>query len=293
MIDIQNMSFSYGDKTILKDIDLKEEEPMIIGLWGRNGSGKTTLMKLLSGIEQPDKGLVKIDGIVPYNNSNAMDHITFMQEDHPYSDLWNVGDALKFGQYFNEKWDQKLAEELIEIFDLPLNKKIKNFSKGMKTMVTIIIGLASQSPLTILDEPSNGLDAYTRKKFYDILLDSFEDNPRIIIISTHHIDEVEPLCEKIAVIANHKVLKYEDTEKIKNEGIYLSGSEEAVKSVIGNRKVLEERSLGNQLNVMLDGPVTDEIKDEAKRIDVRVEQAPFQDYLVNLTIKEGEEHAYV
>lgn len=288
MIDVQNMSFSYGDRPILKNIDLKEDKPMIIGLWGRNGSGKTTLMKLLSGMEEPDQGSININGISPYNNSDAMNHVTFMQEDHPYSDLWNVKDALKFGRDFNQNWDQKLAEDLIDIFELPLNEKIKNFFKGMKTMITITIGLASQAPLTILDEPSNGLDAYMRKQFYDVLLDSFEENPRIIILSTHHIDEVEPLCEKIAVVANHKILRYEETEALKSQGIHLIGDETAVNSLIDDRKVLEERRLGNQLSVMLDGRITDELSSDAKALGVKVESAPFQDYLVNLTIKEKE-----
>lgn len=289
MIDIQNMSFSYGDRPILKNIDLKEDKPMIIGLWGRNGSGKTTLMKLLSSMEEPDQGSININGISPYNNSDAMNHVTFMQEDHPYSDLWNVKDALKFGRDFNQNWDQKLAEDLIDIFELPLNEKIKNFSKGMKTMITITIGLASQAPLTILDEPSNGLDAYMRKQFYDVLLDSFEENPRIIILSTHHIDEVEPLCERIAVVANRKILRYEETEALKSQSIHLIGDEAAVNSLIDDRKVLEERRLRNQLSVMLDGRITDELSSDAKALGVKVESAPFQDYLVNLTIKEKEE----
>lgn len=108
MINIKNLSFAYDKKYILKDVNLTETEPVIIGLWGRNGSGKTTLMKLLSGMEQPDDGVVEVDGVVPYNNSEAMHHVTFMQEDHPYSDLWDINDALNFASDFNRNWDQAL-----------------------------------------------------------------------------------------------------------------------------------------------------------------------------------------
>lgn len=293
MIKINNLSFAYDKKNILKNVNLTETEPVIIGLWGRNGSGKTTLMKILSGMEQPDGGTVEVDGVVPYNNSDAMNHVAFMQEDHPYSDMWDINDALKFGRDFNENWDQQLADELIDIFQLPRKKKIRTFSKGMKTMITIAIGLASRAPLTIFDEPSNGLDAHMRKQFYDVLLDSYDEHPRMILLSSHHIEEVEPLCEKIAIIDNNTLMHYEETDVLKNNGVHISGTAEAVRAVIGSKRVLEERKLGKQLNVMLDAPLTDELKREAEQAGVMIEKAPFQDYLVNLTTKEAEtnEHA--
>lgn len=293
MIKINNLSFAYDKKNILKNVNLTETEPVIIGLWGRNGSGKTTLMKILSGMEKPGEGTLEVDGIVPYNNSDAMNHVAFMQEDHPYSDMWDINDALRFGRDFNENWDQQLADELIDIFQLPRKKKIRTFSKGMKTMITIAIGLASRAPLTIFDEPSNGLDAHMRKQFYDVLLDSYDEYPRMILLSSHHIEEVEPLCEKIAIIDNNTLMHYEDTDVLKNNGVHISGSREAVRAVIGSKRVLEERTLGKQLNVMLDTPLTDSLKREAEQAGVIVEKAPFQDYLVNLTTKEAElnEHA--
>lgn len=293
MIKIEDLSFAYGNKNVLKDVNLTEEEPAIIGLWGRNGSGKTTLMKLLAGLEKPGEGIVRVNGVEPYNNSEAMNHVTFMQEDHPYSDLWNLNNVLNFGRDFNRNWDGALADELIDLFGLPRNKKIRTFSKGMKTMVSIVMGLASKSPVTIFDEPSNGLDAHMRKQFYDVLLDSYDEHPRLILLSSHHIEEVEPLCEKIAIINNNTLMHYEETDALKNKGLYLSGSVEAVRSVTGEARMLEERKLGKQLNVMIDAPMSSGLKHRAKQAGVMVEKAPFQDYLVNLTKKETEmnEHA--
>lgn len=293
MIKINNLSFAYDKQNILRDVNLTETEPIIVGLWGRNGSGKTTLMKVLSGMEQPGEGLVEVDGVVPYNNSDAMNHVQFMQEDHPYSDTWTVEHAMSFGRDFNENWDQELANELVKIFQLPRKKKIRTFSKGMKTMITIVVGLASKAPLTIFDEPSNGLDAHMRKQFYDVLLDSYEEHPRMILLSSHHIEEVEPLCEKLAIIDNNTLMRYEETDALKNNGVHLSGSAEAVQKVAGVYRVLEERKLGKQLNVMIDAPLTDDLKFQAESAGVMIEKAPFQDYLVNLTKKEAalNEHA--
>lgn len=292
MINLDNVAFAYDNKYILKDINLIENNPVIIGLWGRNGSGKTTLMKLLSGLEHPTSGTVHVDGEIPYNNIEAMNHVAFMQEDHPYSDLWNVNDALNYASNFNDKWDQALADQLIEIFQLPRKKKIRKFSKGMKTMLTIAIGLASKAPVTIFDEPSNGLDAHMRKQFYDILLDSFEEDPRVILLSTHHIEEVEPLCEKIAIIDNNTLLTYQDTESLKTRGVHLSGTSDAVNAIAEQYTILEERKLGKQLNVIIDAPYTEALKQEAFSHGVSIEKAPFQDYLVNLTKKEAKLHAH-
>ncbi|MBM7632374.1 ATP-binding cassette domain-containing protein [Geomicrobium sediminis] len=285
MIKIDNVSFSYGNAKALQKVSLHENEPMIIGLWGRSGSGKTTLMKLLSGMEQPNQGTISVNGVSPYNNPEAMNHVTFMQEDHPFSDLWDVDDALRFGSYFNENWDQSFAEHLLDVFELPRKKKIRNFSKGMKSMIKITLGLASKAPVTIMDEPANGLDASMRKTFYDVLLDTYEDSPRLIMLSTHHIDEVEPLCEKIALINQHTITRYEDTEKLKRQGVLLTGPAEAVKSVIGTSIVLEERKIGKQLHVMIDDDYDESLITRTEATGIKIEKAPLQDYLVNLTKK--------
>ena len=285
MIKLENVSFSYGNNPALKNVNISETKPIIIGLWGRNGSGKTTLMKLLSGMENIDAGSINVNGIIPYNNNETMNTITYIQENHPFSDLWNVEDALHYGALFNKNWDMELAEHLVALFELPLKKKIRKFSKGMQTMVQIIMGLASKSPVTIMDEPTNGLDAYMRKQFYDALLNTYEEDPRLIILSTHHIDEIEALCEKIAIINQQTIVRYEDTEELKMHGIHLSGSAKIIEPLIEGHTILEKRKLGKPKEKRGTEVFLDEWKSRAKEAGVTVEKAPLQDYLVNYTTK--------
>ncbi|WP_413381745.1 ATP-binding cassette domain-containing protein [Alkalihalobacillus sp. 1P02AB] len=289
MLKIENLSFYYGPSLALNEVNLFEGEPIIAGLWGRNGAGKTTLMKLLSGQEKPTSGQLLVNGIAPYNHSETMKHVTYMQENHPFSELWNVDDALRFGSYFNENWDQAFAEEMVELFELPRKKKIRKFSKGMQTMIKIVIGLASKAPITIFDEPTNGLDAHMRKVFYQLLLDTYEDHPRLIILSSHHIDEIEPLCEKIAIIDKQTVSDYVETEELNRKGILLTGQKEQVESLIIGEHVLETKTLGTQIHVMVDVPFTEEWKERASEAGVKIEKAPLQDYLVQITQKERKE----
>ncbi|MET3504672.1 ABC transporter ATP-binding protein [Halalkalibacter oceani] len=285
MIKLENVSFSYGNIPALKNVNFSETKPIIIGLWGRNGSGKTTLMKLLSGMENIEAGSINVNGIRPYNNHETMNSVTYMQENHPFSDLWNVEGALRYGVLFNKNWDEELAEHLVALFELPRKKKIKTFSKGMQTMVQIVIGLSSKSPITIMDEPTNGLDAYMRKQFKDALLNTYEEHPRLIILSSHHIDEIEALCEKIAIINQQTIVRYEDTEELKMYGVHLSGLAKAIEPLIEGHTILEKRKLGKQINVMIDDVFTDEWKSRAKEAGVTAEKAPLQDYLVNYTTK--------
>src|SRR5690625_2153659 len=132
MIKLDKVSFSYGNIPALKNVNISEAKPIIVGLWGRNGSGKTTLMKLLSGMENIDAGSIKVNGITPYNNNEAMNSITYMPENHPFSDFWDVEDALHYGALFNKNWDNELAEHLVVLFELPRNKRSKRLVKGME-----------------------------------------------------------------------------------------------------------------------------------------------------------------
>ncbi|GAF63356.1 putative ABC transporter ATP-binding protein [Bacillus sp. TS-2] len=290
MIAIENVSFYYGKHLALQNINLFEDEPVIIGLWGRNGSGKTTLMKLLSGQERISSGQLKIHGLNPYNNSEGMKYITYMQENHPFSDMWNVEDALRFGSYFNANWDQDLANSLVEIFELPRKKKIRKFSKGMQTMIKIVLGLASKAPVTILDEPTNGLDAHMRKQFYAALLETYEEAPRFILISSHHIDEIEPMCEKLAIVHNQTIEHYVEMEEIKQEGFFVIGEKEKVENFLVNERILSKQPFGKQLKVMVGERLSDDWLDRARNIGVSIEKAPLQDYLVEKTSIKREVH---
>lgn len=284
MIRVQNMTFSYERNIpVLRDISLAESEPVITGLWGRNGAGKTTLMKLLAGHLRPDQGSVKIMGMAPYNDARAVRHVCFMQEEHLFGWMWTVRDTLHFSRYFNSNWNPDTAERLLEIFKLEEKKKVAQLSKGMKSALQYIIGLSSHAAVTILDEPINGLDAAARKKLYETLLESHAAHPRLIMISTHHIEELQVLFETLAVLKNDTLLLHEPMDKIRERGIWLAGEKNRVEEASAGWKVLEQIEAGSMVKVMLDATFSSEWKELALKKGLSIEKAKMQDYLLNIT----------
>ncbi len=287
MIELDNVSFSYDKNApVLQNITLRETKPVIAGLWGRNGAGKTTLMKLLAGHECPNAGSVRIMGEEPYNNWRAVQKICFMQEDLPLSWLWTVKDTLLLARYYNPNWDLQLANHLLEIFELAQHKKVVKLSKGMKSALQYIIGLSSMAEITVLDEPINGLDAWMRKKLYETLLDSHADCPRLIMVSTHHIEELQPMFETLAVIQRGRLLFYQPMEKVRERGIWLAGERAKVEKAILKQPVLEQVNSGPIMKALLDTVYTPELKRKAQEQGFTMEKAGMQDYLLGLTANE-------
>src|SRR5699024_6346474 len=133
---------------------------------------------------------------------------------------------------FYKNWNAELAAELIDLYKLPLNARVKTLSKGMESALGVIVGLASRAKVTIFDEPYIGMDAAARQKFYDILLNVFEEEKRTIIFSTHLIDEASLLFQEIFIIKDGELILQEDAETIRQNAYVVTGEEAEVKAFI-------------------------------------------------------------
>lgn len=288
MIHVEQVEYGYQGTPVLKNLTLREDEPVISALWGRNGAGKTTLMSLLAGHQRPEQGTIRIMGHEPYDNLAAQENLCYVQENHPFGRNWSMVDLMRYGQYFHPQWDQELAERLVDMFELPLKRKIAKFSKGMKTAAQIILGLSSRANITILDEPTNGLDAEKRKFFYRALLETYEDQPRLMLLSSHHIEEIQPLCESLIVLHGGNILLHQSMEEMRERGILLTGDISAIERVAAGSPILESSRLGSTHKVMIDAVYSGAWKEKASEYGVTIEKAAIQDYLVNVTRKHEE-----
>lgn len=279
-IEVKDLSKSYGDKQALSNLSFTLSEPKIYGLLGRNGAGKTTFMEILAGQILASSGEVLINGVRPFDNQQMMESICLVKEGNNFKKDLKIKHVLKIFSYFYPTWDQELADRMIDEYELDRNAKIKHLSKGMESALGITVGLASKAPITIFDEPYIGLDAPSRKRFYEILIEEFQKEKRIIIFSTHLIDEVSLLFEEVLIIREGKLILHEDTEALKEQIISVSGPADQVKQFIENKEILKTKELVGMMNAYVYAD-----KNEAIAFGLNVEGVPIQELMIHLTDK--------
>lgn len=200
MIEIKNVSKSFGDFLAIDDISLTVEESSIYGLVGYNGAGKTTLLKTCAGIYKPDKGEVLIDGENVYDNGNARSNIFFIADEmyipRGYS-LTKLKDLYK-GYY--PSFNDKVYENMVEAMGLDVKKNINSFSKGMQRQSEIVIAMATMPKYLLLDECFDGIDPQKRSLCKKIFIEYMAESGCSMIMSSHNLQEITNLCDRVALI---------------------------------------------------------------------------------------------
>lgn len=243
-IEIRNLTKSYGQVRALQDVNLEFTGNKIYGLLGRNGAGKTTLLKIISNRLFPDSGEVLVDGETAFENDTAQGKIYFMAEGNYYPDGMKVNQAFRWTKEFYPSFDADYAYSLAKKFSLSINKKMKSLSTGYGSIFKVIIALAAKVPYTLLDEPVLGLDANHRELFYKTLLESYQEQPRTMVISTHLIDEVANVIEDIVIIDDGNILKNQSCEELLHQGYTVSGNATAIDNYIADKEVIGSDNLG-------------------------------------------------
>ncbi|WP_330949679.1 ABC transporter ATP-binding protein [Virgibacillus sp. MG-45] len=277
-IEVKNLQKQYGKTLALDDISFTLEEPKIYGLLGRNGAGKTTFMEILSGQILSSGGEIRIDGEKPFDNQRLTESICLIQEGNNFKRDLKLKQVLRIYAAFYPTWDNDLAFQLMEEYQLDANKKVKSLSKGMESALGIIVGLASKAPITIFDEPYIGLDAAARKKFYQILLEAYEDEKRTIIFSTHLIDEVSLLFEEILILEQGKLLLQADADQLRDKACAVTGPVHQVEQFIAGKEVIKKKKLAGMMTAYLY-----QNAEVAKETGLKVESIPIQDLMIYLT----------
>ncbi|SDD32909.1 ABC-2 type transport system ATP-binding protein [Terribacillus halophilus] len=272
----------YKSTKALKGIDIRITEPKIYGLLGRNGAGKTTFMQLLAGYDRPSSGDLFINGMKPFDNRAVTEKICLIKEADNFKKDLTVQQVLKIASMFYPQWNKELAEELLEGFDLNRRRRVKSLSKGMESALGIIVGLASNAPVTMMDEPYIGLDAASRAYFYEVLLEEFQSNPRIIILSTHLIDEVSNLFEEVIIFNKGSILLQKSAEELREQSYCVSGPTDQIKAFVEGRHIIKEKSFAGTSQAYF-------LSVEAPKVtgDLTISGVPMQDMMVHLTEKRG------
>ncbi len=214
LIDLKNITKNYGDLKALDNVSLEISPGRIVGLVGPNGAGKTTLLRAITG-ELDYTGEAKVLDFEPRSQRADLMTKTGVIHDIAVLPSWmKVVELLKFLDGIHPGFNRSKAETFLKTTTIPMDKKIKTLSKGMKTQLHLAVTLATDTQLLILDEPTHGLDILFRKQLYTSVLEDYFDEEKSILISTHQIEEVEHILSDVIFINKGKILLHASIDEL-------------------------------------------------------------------------------
>ena len=249
MIELKQVTKQYGQATVLKNITLSIDEPGIYCLLGRNGAGKTTLLKSIAGYQNITSGTIQVDG-KPIATSTLDTGVSYIENFAKHFNL-PVRKLLRIASQVNPNYDVAFASDMMERFELDGRKKFNHLSLGMKTMVSTIICLASNKEVILLDEPVLGFDAIMRVEFYDMLTESFQKHPRIIIVSTHIIEEIAKTIQKLIVIDKGSIRFFDTLRSVETKAFSVSGLQKDVEAATRGLHIIGQDTVGGLVTCYL------------------------------------------
>jgi len=286
-IKVTDVSKKYGDSFAIDNITLNIEENKIYGLLGRNGAGKTTLLNIINNRIFLDKGTISINDKSFHDDKSCLGKIYFMAEQDLYPQSMKVKELFNWTKEFYSNFDMKYALELSKKFELNINKKIKELSTGYSSICKIINTMASGAEILMFDEPVLGLDANHREMFYKELMENYIENPKTIVLSTHIIEEVAHLIERVIIIKDGKLIKDESVEELLEACYCVSGLNKNIDDYIKDKNCISVDEMATFKSVVIVGENGDSEKNEQKKLDLEVSKVELQKLFIYLTSDGG------
>ena len=224
MIEIKNVSMVFEKKgigksgerfTALDDISITIPDGCIYGFLGSNGAGKSTLMRMMCGVYRTDIGSIQIDGREVWDNAAAKADIFFVNDETVQYANFTLEGLREYYASFYESFSYEVFERLTKKLDLPRNKRLAEFSKGMKRQAVVIIGLSCMTKYLMLDEAFDGLDPAMRKVVKNLIMDEMLDRGATLIVSSHNIAEINELCDRAMLIHKGKLIFADEIDEIR------------------------------------------------------------------------------
>jgi ABC-2 type transport system ATP-binding protein len=206
-IHISNLVRRFGARCALDRVSLEVPRGCVFGLVGENGAGKTTLIKHILGLLKAEEGTVRVFGLDPVSNPPAvLSRIGYVSEARDLPHWMRIAELLRYTQAFYPEWDESYAEKLRDQFGLDPSAKIKHLSRGELAKAALLVALAYRPELLVLDEPSSGLDPLVRRDILEAIVRTVADEGRTVFFSSHLLDEIERVSDRVAMIAHGRIL---------------------------------------------------------------------------------------
>lgn len=216
-IVIDDLTKYFDGRCVLDRIDLKVPRGCIYGLLGRNGAGKTTIIRILLGLDFPTRGNTRLlDSDSTRLSRKERGRMGYVAEGHNLIQSYKVGRLIKLCRELSLKWNESFFSHLIRTFRLPLDRRVKELSTGMRAQLNLSLAMAIDPELLILDDPTLGLDTVARRQFLELAIDLLQKNGRTILFSSHILADVERIADRIGLLAGGKLVVDCSLEQLKN-----------------------------------------------------------------------------
>jgi len=214
ILEIKDFSKNYGNFQAVKDVSFNIESGKIVGLLGPNGSGKTTLIKTIMGLMADYNGSVVIAGETPGHIANR--HISYLPDTAHIPRWLTVNQSINFFKDFYEDFDPARAKNMLVQMKIPLDKRLKQLSRGMQEKVSLSLMMSRRAKLYILDEPIGAVDPASREFIIETILRNFNDEGSILL-STHIIADIEPILDRAIFLREGTIILDDDVDTIREQ----------------------------------------------------------------------------
>ncbi|MBQ2265172.1 MAG: ABC transporter ATP-binding protein [Oscillospiraceae bacterium] len=229
MMKLEGAVKKFGNFTALDGVDLSIPKGTAFGLLGSNGAGKSTILRLFSGIYKQEAGTVLIDDEPVFDNVAAKQKVFFINDETIQFGGYTLLELKKFYKQFYPSFSEEIFQKLQSAIQLPLNKKISKFSKGMKRQAIVIVGLACCTPYLLLDEAFDGLDPTMRIIVKKMVVDAMCERELTVVISSHNLKEINEMCDTAALLHKGKIVFNRELDSFK-------GSVHKIQAVFADRE---------------------------------------------------------
>ena len=207
-VTTHGLSKRYGRETAVDGIDLRVPDGSVYVLVGANGAGKSTTFKVLMNLERPDSGTAEVFGLdTGSDGPRVRAQVGYVPEHHTLTYRWmTCGRLLQHAAAYYPTWDAAYAEHLGTALGLKLHRRAGTLSKGETRRLQLVLAMAHRPPLLLLDEPTDGLDPVVRRKTLALLAEHLSDTPTTVLMSTHHIHEMESMADHVGVLSGGRMV---------------------------------------------------------------------------------------
>ena len=255
MIKITDLNKSFGDKKVLENLNCTIKTGSIYGLIGANGAGKSTLLRIIMGIFKKDAGKIEIDDKELIDSEELKQKLCFVPDDLFFFKGYTIKDNIEFFSKIYKKFDVEMATKLVTSLNLPLDKKIANFSKGMKRQVALICAICTNADYIFFDETFDGLDPVVRNFMKKVIAEQMSKKETTIVMTSHNLRELEDICDNVGLLYKGGIFLESDIDTLKTNmfKIQISLPNDFSEKDFEKYNVLSFKKVGSVATIILRG----------------------------------------